>query len=122
MTLVAASMKLRLSTLDTNGKLRDARSTEQFWPAWAEIRSAAILIGHPDIEVRLQIEADRARIADCAERTGDIELAVLMLLGSHRLDEAARLAETAGLKVVMNRCPKIELFRPFWKPRLNQAI
>jgi hypothetical protein len=24
--------------------------------------------------------------------------------------------------VVMNRCPKIELFRPFWKPRLNQAI
>jgi hypothetical protein len=28
----------------------------------------------------------------------------------------------AGLKVVMNRCPKIELFRPFWKPRLNQAI
>ena len=39
-----------------------------------------------------------------------------------RLDEAARLAEAAGLKVVMNRCPKIELFRPFWKPRLNQAI
>ena len=23
---------------------------------------------------------------------------------------------------VMNRCPKIELFRPFWKPRLNQII
>jgi len=39
-----------------------------------------------------------------------------------RNDEAARLAEAAGLKVVMNRCPKIELFRPFWKPRLNQAI
>lgn len=36
--------------------------------------------------------------------------------------EAARIAEDAGLKVVMNRCPKIELFRPFWKPRLNQAI
>ena len=30
--------------------------------------------------------------------------------------DAARLAEEAGLKVVMNRCPKIELFRPFWKP------
>ncbi|MGI9490805.1 MAG: CoA-binding protein, partial [Geminicoccaceae bacterium] len=28
----------------------------------------------------------------------------------------------AGLKVVMNRCPKIELFRPFWKPKLGQAI
>ena len=39
-----------------------------------------------------------------------------------RNDEAARLAEAAGLKVVMNRCPKIELFRPFWKPRLNQTI
>ena len=36
-----------------------------------------------------------------------------------RNDEAARLAEAAGLKVVMNRCPKIELFRPFWKPRLD---
>ena len=36
--------------------------------------------------------------------------------------EAARLAEEAGLKVVMNRCPKIELFRPFWKPRLEPEI
>lgn len=39
-----------------------------------------------------------------------------------RNDEAARLAEDAGLKVVMNRCPKIELFRPFWKPRLDLPI
>ena len=37
-------------------------------------------------------------------------------------DKAARLAEEAGLKVVMNRCPKIELFRPFWKPRLDLEI
>ena len=36
--------------------------------------------------------------------------------------KAARLAEEAGLKVVMNRCPKIELFRPFWKPRLDLKI
>ena len=36
--------------------------------------------------------------------------------------DAARLAEEAGLKVVMNRCPKIELFRPFWKPRLDLKI
>ena len=36
--------------------------------------------------------------------------------------DAARLAEKAGLKVVMNRCPKIELFRPFWKPRLDIKI
>src|SRR5262249_16646753 len=37
-------------------------------------------------------------------------------------EEAGGLGEDAGLKVVMNRCPKIELFRPFWKPRLNQQI
>ena len=37
-------------------------------------------------------------------------------------DDAAKLAEEAGLKVVMNRCPKIELFRPFWKPRLDLKI
>ncbi len=37
-------------------------------------------------------------------------------------DKAAALAEAAGLKVVMNRCPKIELFRPFWKPRLDLGI
>ena len=36
--------------------------------------------------------------------------------------EAARIAEEAGLKVVMNRCPKIELYRPFWKPRLDLKI
>ena len=52
----------------------------------------------------------------------DIGAKVLWTQLGVRNDEAARLAESAGLKVVMNRCPKIELFRPFWKPRLNQAI
>ena len=37
-------------------------------------------------------------------------------------DRAAKLAEDAGLQVVMNRCPKIELFRPFWKPKLHLTI
>jgi predicted CoA-binding protein len=36
--------------------------------------------------------------------------------------DAARIAEEAGMKVVMDRCPKIELFRPFWKPKLHLAI
>ena len=39
-----------------------------------------------------------------------------------RNDEAARIAEDAGLEVVMDRCPKIELFRPFWKPKLHLEI
>ncbi|WP_368344411.1 CoA-binding protein [Pelagovum sp. HNIBRBA483] len=37
-------------------------------------------------------------------------------------DAAAKLAQDAGLEVIMNRCPKIELFRPFWKPRLDLQI
>ncbi len=41
---------------------------------------------------------------------------------SLRNDGAAKLAEFAGLEVGMNRCPKIKLFRPFWKPRLNRQI
>ncbi|MEX3007623.1 CoA-binding protein [Hoeflea sp. TYP-13] len=52
----------------------------------------------------------------------DIGAKVLWAQIGVRDDEAARLAEDAGMKVVMNRCPKIELFRPFWKPRLNQQI
>lgn len=36
--------------------------------------------------------------------------------------DAAKIAEDAGMKVVMNRCPKIELFRPFWKPKLHLSI
>lgn len=39
-----------------------------------------------------------------------------------RNDAAARLAEDAGLQVVMDRCTKIELFRPFWKPKLHLGI
>ena len=57
-----------------------------------------------------------------AEEAIKIGAKVLWMQVGVRNDEAAALAEDAGLKVVMNRCPKIELFRPFWKPRLNQPI
>jgi len=48
-----------------------------------------------------------------AERA--IEIGAKVLWGQIGVydDRAARLAEEAGLKVVMDRCPKIELFRPF---------
>jgi predicted CoA-binding protein len=36
--------------------------------------------------------------------------------------DAAVLAEEAGLQVVMDKCPKIELFRPFWKSKLHLGI
>lgn len=42
-------------------KLRDAKMPDQLWSTWAEIRSAAILIGHPDIDVQLAMEPDRRR-------------------------------------------------------------
>ena len=41
-------------------KLRDAKRGEDFWPVWAELRAAAILIGHPDIDVRLAMEPGRS--------------------------------------------------------------
>ncbi len=59
---------------------------------------------------------------EVAEEAIEIGAKVLWMQIGVRNDEAAKLAEDAGLKVVMNRCPKIELFRPFWKPRLNQEI
>lgn len=61
-------------------------------------------------------------LPDIAREAVDIGAKVLWGQIGVRNDEAARIAEAAGLKVVMNRCPKIELFRPFWKPRLNQEI
>ena len=36
--------------------------------------------------------------------------------------ESEKIANSANINFIMNRCPKIELFRPFWKPKLNLGI
>ena len=70
----------------------------------------------------VQVFRSSEALMEVAEQAIAIGAKVLWAQIGVRDDEAARLAEAAGLKVVMNRCPKIELFRPFWKPRLNQTI
>ena len=70
----------------------------------------------------VQVFRDKSALYGIAEEA--IAIGAKVLWGQIGVvdEKAAKLAESAGLKVVMNRCPKIELFRPFWKPRLNQHI
>ena len=70
----------------------------------------------------VQVFRDSSALKGIAEDAIAIGAKVLWAQINVRDDEAARMAEAAGMRVVMNRCPKIELFRPFWKPRLNQQI
>ena len=70
----------------------------------------------------VQVFRDKSALYGIAEEAIAIKAKVLWGQIGVIDPEAAQLAEAAGLKVVMNRCPKIELFRPFWKPRLGQTI
>ena len=70
----------------------------------------------------VQVFRDPSELPQIARDAVEIGARVLWGQLGVRNDEAARIAEDAGLKVVMNRCPKIELFRPFWKPKLNPEI
>ncbi len=70
----------------------------------------------------VQVFRDSSALKGIAQEAIDVGAKVLWGQIGVYDEEAARLAEDAGLRVVMNRCPKIELFRPFWKPKLNQAI
>ena len=93
--------------------------------AGKEIRGLKVYASLADIDRPVDmVEVFRRSDAlyDVAQEAVAIGAKVLWAQIGVRDDEAAKLAEDAGLKVVMNRCPKIELFRPFWKPRLNQQI
>ena len=94
-------------------------------PNVTEIRGLKVYHSLEEIEKpvdMVDVFRPKEELYGCAEKA--IEIGAKVLWGQIGVydDEAAKLAEDAGLKVVMNRCPKIELFRPFWKPRLDLKI
>jgi len=94
-------------------------------PKITEIRGLRVYRSLQDIDKQIDmVEVFRPanELYGIAEQA--IEVGARVLWGQIGVydDKAAKLAEAAGLKVVMNRCPKIELFRPFWKPRLDLKI
>ncbi|MEQ9040437.1 MAG: CoA-binding protein [Silicimonas sp.] len=94
-------------------------------PAVTEIRGIPVVNSLRDIDRpvdMVEVFRPKEELYGIAEQA--IEIGAKVLWGQIGVydDRAAKLAEDAGLKVVMDRCPKIELFRPFWKPRLDLAI
>ncbi len=94
-------------------------------PAVTEIRGIPVCRSLKDIERpvdMVEVFRPKEELYGIAEQA--IEIGAKVLWGQIGVydDRAAKLAEEAGLKVVMDRCPKIELFRPFWKPRLDLEI
>ena len=70
----------------------------------------------------VQVFRASSALLGVAQQAIDIGATVLWAQIGVYDEQAAQLAEAAGMRVVMNRCPKIELFRPFWKPKLGQTI
>lgn len=94
-------------------------------PAVTEIRGLKVYPSLRDIDKPVDmVEVFRPKTELLGIAAEAIDIGAKVLWGQIGVydDDAARLAEAAGLKVVMNRCPKIELFRPFWKPRLDLEI
>lgn len=93
--------------------------------AGTEIRGLVVhesLAAIPEPIDMVQVFRDKSALYGIAEEAIAVGAKVLWgQIGVVDL-EAAKLAEAAGLKVVMNRCPKIELFRPFWKPKLHLGV
>jgi predicted CoA-binding protein len=93
--------------------------------AGGEIRGLPVVASLADIDRpvdMVEVFRDSDALPEIAREAIAIGAKVLWGQIGVRDDEAARACEDAGMKVVMNRCPKIELFRPFWKPKLNQKI
>lgn len=94
-------------------------------PKLTEIRGIPVFRSLEDIDQQVDmVEVFRPKEEFYGIAEQAIKIGAKVLWGQIGVfdDRAARLAENAGLKVVMNRCPKIELFRPFWKPRLDLKI
>lgn len=93
--------------------------------AGKQIRGLTVFASLADIDQPIDmVEVFRASEAlpGIAQEAIDVGASVLWSQIGVYSEEAAALAESAGLRVVMDRCPKIELFRPFWKPNLNLGI
>jgi predicted CoA-binding protein len=94
-------------------------------PRLTEIRGIKVYRSLAEIDRPVDmVEVFRPKEEFCGIAEQAIAIGAKVLWGQIGVydDAAAKLAEDAGLKVVMNRCPKIELFRPFWKPRLDLTI
>jgi len=94
-------------------------------PALKEIRGIKVYRSLSEVDRpvdMVQVFRRKEELYDIAQEAINVGAKVLWGQIGVYDDEAAKLAEDAGLKVVMNRCPKIELFRPFWKPRLDLKI
>ena len=94
-------------------------------PKITEIRGLRVYRSLKEIDKQIDmVEVFRPKneLYGIAEQAIEVEAKVLWGQIGVYDDKAAELAEAAGLKVIMNRCPKIELFRPFWKPRLDLKI
>ena len=94
-------------------------------PKITEIRGLRVYRSLQDIDKQIDmVEVFRPanELYGIAEQA--IEVGAKVLWGQIGVydDKAAKLGEAAGLKGVMNRCPKIELFWPFWKPWLDLKI
>jgi len=90
-----------------------------------EIRGLKVVASLADIEEpvdMVEVFRNSDALLGVAQEAIDINAKVLWAQIGVFNEQAAKICEDAGMKVVMDRCPKIELFRPFWKPKLNQSI